>query len=237
MSKSQKGLNLTAVVLPFVGFLAAVTLLWNDLVGWVDLAILAGMYLATALGVTVGFHRLLTHRSFETRRPIRVTLAALGSMSVQGPVITWVADHRKHHTFADEEDDPHSPHTDHGHGIAGALRGLWHAHVGWLLTRGHQSDPQRSAKDLLEDRGMLAIHRAFPLIVAVPFLLGYALGGTLSAALTASLWGGLVRLFPLHHVTFSINSVCHFFARLRLARNVVEISPQRQRERQADAPA
>ena len=218
MSKTERYANLAAVIVPFAAFLAAIVLLWNSLVGWTDLAILAFMYLATALGVTIGYHRLLTHRAFDAPRPIRYTLAVLGEMAVQGSVIDWVADHRKHHAFTDEDDDPHSPH-GHGGGLAGALRGLWYAHMGWLFeTQGH-AEKWRYARDLIEDRGMRAISAAFlPLVgagLAIPFALGFLLTGTLGGALTAVLWGGAVRIFLVHHVTWSINSVCHFFGRRR----------------------
>jgi stearoyl-CoA desaturase (delta-9 desaturase) len=142
-------------------------------------------------------------------------------MSVQGPVIDWVADHRKHHTFTDEEGDPHSPHAGHGAGLKGMVKGLWHAHVGWLFETHGQASSKRFARDLLEDRTMRRINKAFPLIalysLALPFLLGFALsGGSLVAGgLSALLWGGLVRIFLVHHITWSINSICHFFGRRR----------------------
>jgi stearoyl-CoA desaturase (delta-9 desaturase) len=217
VSRADRIANLLAVVIPFVAFVAALALLWDRAVGPRDLGVLAVMYLLSGLGVTVGFHRLLTHRAFETHRPLKYLLAVLGSLSVQGPVIHWVADHRKHHAHTDEEGDPHSPHVGGGSG----LRGLLHAHVGWLLRTVGQADVRRYAPELLEDPGMRRISRRFELIVlaglALPFALGYALGGTLEAALTALLWGGLVRVFLLHHVTWSINSVCHFFGRRRFA--------------------
>jgi stearoyl-CoA desaturase (delta-9 desaturase) len=140
--------------------------------------------------------------------------AILGTASVQGPVIAWVADHRKHHAHTDEEGDPHSPHVGHDEGLRGVLQGLWHAHTGWLFNEHGRADWNKYAADLMDDRGMKLINRLFPLIVlyglALPFVLGYVLGGTLTAALTALLWGGLVRVFLLHHVTWSINSICHF---------------------------
>jgi stearoyl-CoA desaturase (Delta-9 desaturase) len=221
MSKGQKATNLAAVTLPFAGFVAAVALLWNALVGWSDLAILVGMYLVTSLGVTVGFHRHLTHRSFETSRPVRLALATLGSMSVQGPVIAWVADHRKHHAFADEEGDPHSPHLHGDTGFTGSLRGLAHAHVGWLFDTQAKAGASRYARDLLDDPSLRALSHAFPALVLlgllIPFVLGLAVTGSVSGGLTALLWGGLVRIFFVHHVTWSINSICHFFGRRRFA--------------------
>ncbi len=221
MSRLERNVNIAAVVIPFLGVLGAAALLWNRLLGPGDLAVFAVMYLTSALGVTIGFHRLLTHRAFATHRWLRYTLAVLGSMSVQGPVIDWVADHRKHHTFTDEEGDPHSPHAGQGAGFAGMAAGLWHAHVGWLFRTHGQASSRRFAPDLVEDAGMRRINRLFPLIalasLALPFLLGFALsGGSLVAGgLGALLWGGLVRIFLVHHVTWSINSICHFFGKRR----------------------
>ena len=219
MTRVHRIANLAAVILPFVGFLVAIPLLWNRYVGWTDLAILAVMYVACGLGVTVGFHRLLTHRSFETYRPVKYVLTALGSMAVEGPAIVWVADHRKHHTFADEEGDPHSPHVDFDDGWKGALRGLWHAHMGWLFDEQGRAESKRYARDLLADGGLRALTRNFPWLVLlgllIPFVAGLALTQSLAGGLTGLLWGGFVRIFLLHHVTWSINSVCHFFGRRR----------------------
>jgi stearoyl-CoA desaturase (Delta-9 desaturase) len=219
MSKLERRLNIAAVIIPFAAFVAAIALLWNDWVGPTDLAILAFMYLATAIGVTVGYHRMLTHRAFDAPKPVRYTLATLGSMAVQGSVIDWVADHRKHHAFADEDGDPHSPH-GHGGGLKGALHGLFHAHMGWLWETQGAAEKRRYARDLLEDKGLRRISRKFPLLVLtsllIPALLGFALtGGDPMGALTGFLWGGLVRIFLVHHVTWSINSICHFFGRRR----------------------
>jgi stearoyl-CoA desaturase (delta-9 desaturase) len=220
MSKLEKYANLGAVVVPFVAFAAAIALLPSDYVGPTDLAILAGMYLLSALGITIGYHRLLTHRSFETPRPVRYALAIMGQTAVQGPVIDWVADHRKHHAFTDEDGDPHSPH-GHGGGFRGALHGLYHAHVGWLFETQGRADRRRYARDLMDDPVMKRISKSFlpnaALGLALPFALGLAITGRLSGGLTALLWGGLVRIFFLHHVTWSINSVCHFFGRRRFA--------------------
>jgi stearoyl-CoA desaturase (Delta-9 desaturase) len=220
MTRTHRALNLAGVCLPFVAFLVAVVLLWHRVVDWSDLAVLGIMYVLTGYGVTLGFHRLLTHRSFQTFKPVEYTLAALGSMAVQGPVMSWVADHRKHHAHTDKDGDPHSPH-GHGGGLRGALAGLWYAHMGWLFDRAGQAEHERYAKDLVEDRGMRAINHTFLLWVlagfALPFALGWLIGGTLADALTGALWGGAVRIFLLHHVTWSINSVCHFFGTRRFA--------------------
>jgi stearoyl-CoA desaturase (Delta-9 desaturase) len=216
VSSRQRIGNLIGVVAPVVGFIAAMVLSWQTLLRPSDLVLLIVLYVLSSLGATVGFHRLLTHRSFQTFKPVEYVMAVLGSLTVQGSVIDWVADHRKHHAHADEEGDPHSPHE-----FGGALRGLWHAHVGWLFSSGHQADAERYAPDLVEDPGMVLISRAFGLIVAagllIPFAVGYALGGGLAGALTGLLWGGLARVFLFHHVTFSINSICHFFGRRRFA--------------------
>jgi stearoyl-CoA desaturase (delta-9 desaturase) len=216
----QKVGNMFGVALPFVAFIVAIVLLWNSVVGWLDLAIMAVMYVLTGLGVTVGYHRLLTHRSFQTSRPVLYAFAILGSMSVQGPVLSWVADHRKHHAHTDEEGDPHSPHLA-GRGFAGAIKGLWHSHVGWLFSLKDRAEPERYARDWLEDPGMRLINRLFfvwlLLGIAIPFAIGLGMGGA-------------VRIFFLHHVTFSINSVCHFFGRRSFAtedesRNVFWLAP------------
>ncbi|MEJ7657856.1 MAG: fatty acid desaturase [Thermoleophilaceae bacterium] len=220
MTRLERSANLIGVTLPFAAFAVAVVLLWNRAVGPLDLVLLAVLYVVIALGVTVGYHRLLTHAAFGSPPAVRYALAVLGSMAVQGPVIDWVADHRKHHAHTDEEGDPHSPH-GHGSGFAGMVRGLLYAHMGWLLDTQGQARKRKYAPDLLEDRGMRAINRLFvPLALLgllVPFALGWAIGGDLRDGLTGLLWGGLVRVFLLHHVTWSINSVCHFFGRRRFA--------------------
>jgi len=199
-------------------FVTAIVLTWNQLVGPWDLAILVLLYTASALGATVGFHRLLTHRSFQTHKATEYVFAVLGTLSVQGPVISWVADHRKHHAHADDEGDPHSPY-GHGTGFAAAVRGLWHAHAGWLFTTVGQADRRRYGADLLKDRGIRAIDAAEKPLIAgsllLPFLLGLLIKGTLTGGLVTLVWAGLVRIFLLHHATFSINSICHFFGRRR----------------------
>jgi stearoyl-CoA desaturase (delta-9 desaturase) len=214
MTRTEKIANFGAVVIPFAATIAAITLLWNSLVGWSDIVVMLTMYLLTALGITIGYHRLLTHRSFITPKWLEYTFAALGSMAVQGPVISWVADHRKHHAHTDEEGDPHSPHVGHGDGVMGVMRGLFHAHVGWLLEEQGRADWKKYAPDLYEDPGMRYLSRHFVALVvvslALPAVLGFALTGTLIGAATGLLWGGLVRIFFVHHITWSVNSICHF---------------------------
>jgi stearoyl-CoA desaturase (Delta-9 desaturase) len=223
MSKAQRNINLAAVVLPLLAFVAAVVLLWNRIVGWHDLVLLAVFYVATGLGITVGFHRMLTHRAFQSSQAVERTFAVLGSMAVQGSVIQWVSDHRKHHAHTDQDGDPHSPHAGFaGGGVKGTLKGLFHAHVGWILTEEGGENRAKYAKDLVEDRGMKRIsdnfHWLVVLSLALPALGGFLLtGGTVKGALTGLLWGGFVRIFLLHHVTWSINSICHFFGTRRFA--------------------
>jgi stearoyl-CoA desaturase (Delta-9 desaturase) len=216
MTRAERNANLLGVVVPFVGVLVAIVMLWNKAVDATDLAILAVMYLLTGLGITVGFHRLLTHRAFQTYPWFERVWAVLGSLAVEGSVLDWVADHRKHHAHADQEGDPHSPHVGHGSG----LRGLWYAHTGWLLETQGQADWKRYATELYEDPKMRKIGKRFPWLVvatlAIPTLLGFVLHGfTLEGALRGYIWGGLVRIFFVHHVTWSVNSVCHFFGRRR----------------------
>ena len=202
---------------PPVALAVAGWLAWGGTLHWQDLLVLAITYTLTGLGITVGYHRLFTHRSFRTGRTVRALLAVCGSMAVEGPVIEWVATHRKHHRFSDHNGDPHSPHVDQAPGWRGTLRGLAHAHVGWMFRGKDMANPRRYAKDLLADRDLRFISRTFPLWVAVglalPFGLGIALTGSIAGGLTGLLWGGAVRVLLLHHVTFSINSLCHVFGR------------------------
>ena len=217
MTRTERTVNVIGVVVPFLGLLAAVILLWNRAVDWIDLALLGTTYLLMGFGVTVGYHRLLTHRAFQTHQPVQLGFAVLGSMALQGSVLDWVADHRKHHAHTDEEGDPHSPHVGHGSG----LRGLWHAHTGWLFETHGQSDWKKYARELYEDPAMRRVNRAFPWLalasLAVPAVLGGMLHGSWEGVVRGLVWGGLVRAFLLHHVTWSINSICHFFGRRRFA--------------------
>ena len=216
MTRAERTANMIGVVVPFLGLIAAIVLLWNRAVDATDLAILAGTYFLFGFGVTVGYHRLLTHRGFQTHKGTQYTFAVLGSMALQGSVLDWVADHRKHHAHTDVEGDPHSPHVGHGSG----LKGLWHAHTGWLFETHGQADWKKYAAELYEDQGMRKINRLFPWLafasLAIPTLLGFFLHGmTVEGALRGLIWGGLVRAFLLHHITWSINSICHFFGRRR----------------------
>lgn len=203
--------------LPLLAVAWAAWAAWGGALRWPDVVVLAVTYLACGAGVTVGYHRLFTHRSFKTTRPVRIVLAICGSMAIEGPVIEWVSTHRKHHRFSDRPGDPHSPHLDDAPGVRGALRGLVHAHVGWMFRGEDMASPRHYAKDLLADRDLRFVSRTFPLWavagLALPFGLGVALTGSIAGGLTGLLWGGAVRIFLLHHATFSINSLCHFFGR------------------------
>jgi|SRR5579884_829933 len=233
MTRAHKITNLFAVSLPFAALVTAIVLLWNNGVGPLEIGLMVGLYVTTCLGTTLGYHRMFTHRSFESSRAFRTFIAVLGSMAVEGSVITWVADHRKHHAFTDHEGDPHSPHLS-GPGFWGGVKGLWHAHIGWLFETVGQADRERFAPDMVADRMLRIVDKTFFFWVAlsftIPFALGWAIGGSLGSALSALLWGGLVRVFFLHHITWSVNSICHFFGRRRFevddeSRNVFWLAP------------
>lgn len=217
MNPFNKAVTLGAVIIPFLFTIGTFFGMWVTASVWAtswDLIIFLIMYNLVGVGVTVGFHRLLTHGSFKTYPIIRYIFACLGTMSVQGSVLTWVADHRKHHKFTDRHGDPHSPHTGYGDNLFASLKGLYHAHVGWLLKERELADWRVYAKDLYEDPGMRFITRNAGSLVLlgllIPTLLGWVVTGSIKGALSALLWGGLVRICFLHHVTWSINSICHF---------------------------
>ncbi|HWH01114.1 MAG TPA: acyl-CoA desaturase [Pilimelia sp.] len=199
------------VVLPFLAVLAAVPVAWGGWLSWTDVAIAAVCYVVAGLGITVGFHRYLTHGAFKARRWLRVTLAVAGSLAIEGNVTQWVADHRRHHAYSDLEGDPHSP-WRFGPSVWGLTKGLWHAHLGWLFQR-ELSNRERFAPDLLADRDIQRVDRMFPLLVLASVTAPAVAGGLLTmswqGALTAFFWAGLVRVGLLHHITWSINSICH----------------------------
>jgi stearoyl-CoA desaturase (delta-9 desaturase) len=189
----EKAIVGIAVVAPLLGTIYAIYLLWGGLVGWPDIAIMGGMYFLTAVGITVGYHRMLTHRSFETHPALRFIFLVLGSMAFEGPALTWASTHIKHHATTDTDEDPHSP-----------LAGFFHAHVGWLFS--YEAEPEVYGKWLLKDPAVMFASKTFFLWAAIGFVIPYLLGGW-----TGVLWGGLVRVFLTHHVTWSVNSVCHTF--------------------------
>jgi stearoyl-CoA desaturase (delta-9 desaturase) len=206
-------LNLCAVIIPFAGFIAAITLLWGVAFNWTYLGLLLGMYLVSALGITVGFHRLFTHRSFTTPRFVTAILVVCGSMAVQGSLIQWVGTHRRHHQESDKHGDPHSPHT-HGAGFRGMLRGFMHSHVGWLF-RENPLGLDRYVPDLKADALTRRMSMLFPVWVVLGLAIPAAIGGLVTMSwmgvLLGFIWGGLARVFLVHHVTWSINSVCHIW--------------------------
>ena len=206
---------LFGVGVPFLGLLTAVVLTWGHLVGWFDLVLLLGFYCFTILGVALGFHRMFTHRALRSGPALRFVLAVAGSMSGQGSVIEWCAIHREHHKHSDRDGDPHSPNL-HGRGFFGMVKGMIHAHFGWLFS--HNDEPANSVvADLLADPVLLLVDRLFwlwmPLGWILPGLIAGLIFKTWTAAFGGFIWGGLVRQFLLHHVTWSINSVCHIWGR------------------------
>ena len=205
-----------AVAGPPLGLLVAMGTLWGVAAGPVDLALLVAMYVICGLGISLGFHRYFTHRSFQARSWFKVTLAILGSMTLQGPVTQWVTDHRKHHALSDQPGDPHSPHTHDGDTWVAGVLGLWHAHVGWLFRTKGMERGEHYGRDLYADRTIRMIDRLYfvwvALTFAIPFAIGYAAsGGNLERGLQALLWGGVLRVFLFQHSTWAVNSVCHRF--------------------------
>jgi stearoyl-CoA desaturase (delta-9 desaturase) len=201
------------VVGPVVAVAATVPLLWGRLLSVRDLILAGGFYLVTGHGITVGYHRLFTHRSFKANRPLKIALAIAGSMAVEGSVIGWVANHRRHHVFSDQRGDPHSPHR-YGTSMLGQVRGFAYAHVGWLFAaNGTPSD--RYATDLRRDADIVTISRLFPAFAVASFVLPFVAGWLLTrsslGAFTAFIWAGVMRMALLHHATWSVNSVCHMF--------------------------
>jgi stearoyl-CoA desaturase (delta-9 desaturase) len=210
-TRSQTLLVKIFAIVPLLALIAAVPIAWGWGLGWVDISLALGFYTLTCLGVTVGFHRHFTHGAFKATRGLRTTLAVVGSMAMQGPVIGWVADHRRHHAYADKEGDPHSPWL-FGTTPAALAKGFWHAHMGWMFNR-EQTNPRRFAPDLLADPDIRRIDRLFPVLTVATLLTPAVLGGLITmswwGALTAFFWASLVRVALLHHVTWSVNSICH----------------------------
>jgi stearoyl-CoA desaturase (delta-9 desaturase) len=203
------------VIGPAVALGLAIPLLWGRVVHLHDMVLFVIFYLVSGFGVTVGYHRLFTHRGFTPTRTLKIALASAGSLAMEGSLIGWVANHRKHHAFSDRPGDPHSPH-DERDGFAAPLRGFFHAHIGWLF-RTNATSAERYAPDLVNDADVAIISRLFPLFavfsLAAPFFLGWAWTGTIGGALTALLWAGAARMMLLHHVTWSVNSICHMFGK------------------------
>ncbi len=209
----ERLISLLAVIIPFIGLICAIYLLWGVGFGWTHLGLLVGGYVLTGLGITIGYHRLFTHKSFATGRVMTAVFALLGSMAVEGPLLRWAATHRCHHQHSDRDHDPHSPH-GHGSGLAAFFRGLFHAHLGWFFAKS-LPDEERYVPDLSSDRLVRYISKLFPLWVLLSLLIPAGIAGAISGTWTGAflglLWGGLVRVFIVHHVTWSINSVCHLW--------------------------
>lgn len=210
-SSTQVFLVKLFVVVPALALAAAVPFAWGWGLGWVDIGLALFFYTLTCLGVTAGFHRYFTHGAFTANRGLRIALAVVGSMAMQGPVIDWVADHRRHHAYADRDGDPHSP-WRFGTSAGALAKGFWHAHLGWLFDR-EQTNAARFAPDLLADPDIQRVNRWFPALTVVTLLSPAVIGGLVTwswwGALTAFFWAGLVRVAVLHHVTWSVNSICH----------------------------
>ena len=216
-SRISQIVTLIAVIVPPLGLVSAMGLLWGVAFHWIDLVLLVSLYIVCAFGTTIGFHRYFTHKGFEARVPVKAALAVLGCMTMQGPITQWVTDHRKHHAFSDKDGDPHSPHVGQDDGAWGALRGFVHAHVGWMFRNMGMEQGSVYGKDLYDDRLIRWIDRLYLLWVVltlgIPFAVGYAVAGGWEGGVAGLVWGGLVRIFAYQHATFSVNSICHMFGR------------------------
>jgi stearoyl-CoA desaturase (delta-9 desaturase) len=212
--------NIFAILFGLASFIVAGFFLWTGQITRTDILIFVVMYVPVALGITVGYHRMLTHRGFETYKAVKYLFTILGTMAIQGPVLEWVTDHRKHHACADREGDPHSPHE----GYDSMLRGLWHAHAGWVFQTQGEADRKTYSPDLLADRGIVFVDLATGFLgllsFAIPFAWGYFSGGTLRSGLTGLFWGGFFRVAVMHHFSFSVNSICHYFGSRPFSRTV-----------------
>jgi stearoyl-CoA desaturase (delta-9 desaturase) len=213
ISLAVRLLTLAVITVPALGLVAGAVLMWGWGFSWADLGLLVGMYVLTGLGITVGFHRLFTHGSFETTPGVKFVLAVLGTMAIQAPLFKWVAVHRRHHQHSDDPDDPHSPHYS-GPGLLGGLRGYWHSHIGWFFAP-EPTDLDRYAADLRQS-SLLSTVEALSLVwVALGLLIPAGLGGVIAGDWmgfwSGLVWGGLVRVFIIHHVTWSVNSACHLW--------------------------
>jgi stearoyl-CoA desaturase (delta-9 desaturase) len=213
VSLSTRIASLIGVLLPFAGFIVAIAFLWGRGFNLLHGAMFLAMYIISGLGITVGYHRYFCHRSFHTPRYVQCILAICGSMAMEGPMLKWVAMHRRHHQLSDRHGDPHSPH-EHGQGVLGVVRGLWHAHLGWVF-KGNPRNLYKYVPDLSADRMLRSVSRLWFVWVLIGALIPAVLGGLIKMswqeALLGLLWGGLARIFFVHHVTWSVNSVCHLW--------------------------
>src|SRR4051812_35931304 len=207
-SRVSQVVTLVAVVVPPLGLLSAMGLLWGVAFHWIDVALLVALYVVCAFGTTIGFHRYFTHRGFEARWGVKVTLGILGCMTMQGPITQWVTDHRKHHALSDRPGDPHSPHAGYEETPWGAVKGFVHAHVGWLFSNLAMEQGAAYGRDLYEDRTVRWLDRLYLVWLGLTFGIPYAIAGV-----EGLVWGGLLRVFLYQHATFSVNSICHMFGR------------------------
>jgi stearoyl-CoA desaturase (delta-9 desaturase) len=218
MRRLKRIITAIAVATPPLGILSAAGVLWGVALQPVDVILFVAFYAVTGVGISVGYHRLFTHRSFETSPAMRAVLAIFGSLALEGGVISWAAEHRKHHAYSDVEGDPHSPHVGRGEGAVQRIRGLWHAHMGWFFsTKGIAEAQEKFRRDLDADPVIRTVDRLYGLWIlatfGIPFAVGYAVGGTAWAGFEAFVWAGLIRIFIGHHVTWSINSICHMYGK------------------------
>ena len=213
--KKQQVVTAILVVAPLCGVVAAALGVVSPRLTLLDVILAVGLYAVSGHGLTAGFHRMLTHRSFKAARWVKISLAVAGSLGMEGSVISWVANHRRHHAYTDTKGDPHSPY-EYGDGVGSQIRGALHAHVGWLF-QAQRTEEARWAPDLVKDRDLVTISRLFPLFgvvsLGLPMFIGWAITQTWEGALGGLIWGGLVRVFVLHHATFSVNSACHLWGR------------------------
>ncbi len=179
---------------------------------WLAAGVAVVMHTVCGLGITVGFHRHQTHGSFKSGKLVETALACMGSLAIEGKIITWVADHRQHHKHTDVKGDPHSPHVNPDGLALGMLHGLYHAHMGWLPGVS-KADPEKYVPKMLENKAIVWVDRLFPVFVvaayAIPFAIGWTVNGNLHEAIGVMFWAGFMRMAFTHHVTWSINSVCH----------------------------
>jgi stearoyl-CoA desaturase (delta-9 desaturase) len=213
MALSTRIANLIVILGPFVGLAAGMVYAWGWGLGWTELSLLFGMYILTGLGITVGYHRFFTHKSFSAGPVVTTVLGILGSMAVEGSIIRWASCHRSHHHHSDHELDPHSPH-GHGHGFWGVIKGFYMAHMGWII-RGDRELLDRYTPDLRKNPLILWLSNKFPLWIvlslAVPALIGGLIDMSWRGAFLGLLWGGIIRIGMVHHITWSVNSVCHLW--------------------------
>jgi len=213
VSHSAKAAIIAVIIVPFLAVFLAIWTLWGYGFFWHHAIMLFVGYAATAMGITIGFHRFFTHKSFDCVAPVKLALGVLGSMAIEGPVLTWVSRHRRHHQHSDDTDDPHSPH-QHGESVWGVVKGAVHAHMGWLI-KDDKPGLERYIPDLLTSKMTVAVDKLFLLWFALSLLIPAVIGGLIMMSWTGFflgfLWGGLVRVFVVHHITWSINSVCHIW--------------------------